>query len=53
MNNCSNLNKVRTNIDRIDNEIVKSIGERSFYVIEAAKFKNNSQEVKAPKLIYY
>lgn len=53
MNNCSNLNKVRTNIDRIDNEIVKSIDERSFYVIEAAKFKNNSQEVKAPKLIYY
>ncbi|AJA46935.1 chorismate mutase [Clostridium pasteurianum DSM 525 = ATCC 6013] len=51
MNNCKNLNEVRENIDRIDNEIVKLIAERSYYVKQAASFKKDSQDVEAPKRV--
>lgn len=46
---CESLEEVRENIDRIDREIVKLIAERSAYVAEAANFKKNSDEVKAPQ----
>lgn len=48
---CENLNEVRENIDRIDKEIVKLIAERSTYVVQAANFKKNSDEVKAPQRV--
>ena len=45
---CSSLEEVRSNIDRIDNEIIKLIAERGNYVIQASKFKKNEASVKAP-----
>lgn len=48
MENCSNLEEVRMNIDQIDQRIVKLISERSFYVKQAARFKKTTDDVKAP-----
>jgi isochorismate pyruvate lyase len=51
MNICKDLNEVRENIDRIDKQIVKLIAERSYYVKQAANFKKDTQDVKAPKRV--
>lgn len=51
MNDCKDLNQVRENIDRIDNQIVKLIAERSYYVKQAAGFKKDTQAVKAPNRV--
>jgi len=48
---CEKLEKIRENIDRIDKQIVKLIAERSTYVVQAADFKKNSDEVKAPERV--
>lgn len=48
---CENLEQVRENIDRIDREIVKLIAERGTYVVQAAKFKNTTDDVKAPQRV--
>jgi isochorismate pyruvate lyase len=51
VNNCRDLNEVRENIDRIDNQIVKLIAERSYYVKQAANFKKETEDVKVPKRV--
>jgi len=43
---CQTLGEVRTNIDRIDHQIVALIGERGGYVREAARFKANPAVVE-------
>ncbi len=43
---CENLEQVRENIDRIDNEIIKLIAERGTYVVQASTFKKNEEGVK-------
>ena len=43
---CDTLGQVRTNIDRIDRQIVALIGERGGYVREAARFKANPAAVE-------
>lgn len=43
---CQTLGEVRTNIDRIDRQIVALIGERGGYVREAARFKENPAAVE-------
>ena len=48
---CSSLEEVRSNIDRIDNEIIKLIAERSDYVKQASSFKKNESGVKAPNRV--
>lgn len=48
---CKSLNEVRENIDRLDNEIVKLIAERSTYVSQAANFKKTTDDVKAPERV--
>ena len=48
---CESLEEVRKNIDRIDREIVKLIAQRSTYVAQAANFKKNSDDVKAPERV--
>lgn len=48
---CENLEEVRSNINRIDNIIIKLIAERSDYVKQAAKFKKSENGVKAPARI--
>ena len=48
---CKDLNEVRSNIDRLDNEIVKLISEREGYVKQASNFKKDTDGVKAPKRV--
>jgi isochorismate pyruvate lyase len=48
---CKTLGEVRTNIDRLDREIVRLIAERGRYVHEAARFKANSAQVEAPQRV--
>lgn len=48
---CNNLEEVRANIDRIDNEIIKLIAERGQYVSQAAAFKKNEEGVKDPSRV--
>lgn len=43
---CETLGEVRTNIDRIDRQIVALIAERGGYVREAARFKANPAAVE-------
>lgn len=42
------LEEIRRNIDFIDQQIVQLLGERHFYVKQAAKFKTSTDGVKAP-----
>jgi isochorismate pyruvate lyase len=44
---CSSINNIRTEIDRIDRQIVALIGERAGYVRAAAKFKTSAADVRA------
>ena len=43
---CENLEQVRENIDRLDNEIIKLIAERGTYVVQASAFKKDEEGVK-------
>lgn len=45
---CNSLEEVRSNIDRIDNEIIKLIAERGSFVVQASGFKKSENGVKAP-----
>jgi isochorismate pyruvate lyase len=46
---CKTLGEVRSNIDRLDRDIVRLIAERGRYVHEAARFKANPAQVEAPE----
>lgn len=48
---CSSLEEVRASIDRIDDEIIKLIAERTDYVKQASSFKKSEDGVKAPKRV--
>lgn len=48
---CKSLDEVRSNIDRIDDEIIGLIAERTGYVRQAAKFKTSTDGVKAPNRV--
>jgi len=48
---CSSLDEVRANIDRIDDEIIRLIAERGKYVVQASAFKKNENAVKAPNRV--
>ncbi|OQA75341.1 MAG: isochorismate-pyruvate lyase [Candidatus Dependentiae bacterium ADurb.Bin246] len=45
---CKNIREVRNNINNIDEQIVKLIALRGSFVKQAAKFKKDSDSVKAP-----
>jgi isochorismate pyruvate lyase len=45
---CANLLEVRTNIDRLDHEIIRLMAERGKYVAEAGRFKADPAAVSAP-----
>lgn len=51
MKECKSIEEVRANIDNLDNQIVKLISERSKFVEQAAKFKKDTDDVKAPKRV--
>ena len=44
---CKNIEEVRREIDKIDNEILSLIGKRLGFVKEIIKFKNNTDDVYA------
>ncbi|WP_322965304.1 chorismate mutase [Sphingomonas fuzhouensis] len=43
---CQNLGEVRTNIDRIDDQILRLMAERSRYVAQAGRFKTSAATVR-------
>ena len=49
--NCTTLEQVRSNIDRLDQQIVSLLAERSQYVSQAAHFKKDTDGVKAPQRV--
>jgi isochorismate pyruvate lyase len=46
---CQNIEEIRTEIDKLDREIIALIGKRFNYVKAAAKFKTSTTDVKAPE----
>jgi isochorismate pyruvate lyase len=44
---CSTIQEVRTEIDRIDRQVIALFGERFEYVKEIVRFKSNEEEVAA------
>ncbi len=48
---CTSLDEVRSNIDRIDRQLVALIAERGAFVRHAAAFKKTSAEVPAPQRV--
>jgi isochorismate pyruvate lyase len=46
---CQSLIDVRTEIDRIDREILALVGRRAGYVHAAARFKETEEAVAAPE----
>ena len=48
---CTTLEEVRTNIDRLDQQIVTLLAERGRYVSQAARFKKDTDGVKAPQRV--
>lgn len=48
---CSDIEEVRANIDRIDRQIVALLAEREGFVRQAAKFKKTTADVKAPQRV--
>ncbi|MFY9088611.1 chorismate mutase [Arcobacter aquimarinus] len=48
---CNSIDEVRNNINNIDEQIVKLIALRGSFVKQAAKFKKNNEDVKAPKRV--
>ncbi|MCF5232716.1 MULTISPECIES: chorismate mutase [unclassified Pseudomonas] len=49
--NCTSLEQVRENIDRLDQQIVTLLAERGHYVSQAARFKKDADGVKAPQRV--
>ncbi len=48
METCKSLDEVRGHIDRLDQQIIGLLSERSQYVKQAATFKKDTDAVKAP-----
>lgn len=48
---CKSIEAVRAHIDRIDRQIVALLAERAGYVKQAARFKKNTDDVKAPQRV--
>ncbi len=49
--NCTSIEEVRSNIDRIDRQIVALLAERGSFVKQAARFKKTTDDVKAPQRV--
>ena len=53
MKNCISLEEVRTEVDKIDSQLVDLISERSHLIRQAAAFKESVEEVKAETRIEF
>ncbi|BDB22044.1 hypothetical protein cym2001_54090 [Pseudomonas sp. CYM-20-01] len=49
--NTTSLEEIRTHIDRLDQQIVTLLAERGAYVSQAARFKKDTDSVKAPQRV--
>ncbi len=49
--NCQTIEAVRSQIDRIDRQIVTLLAERGAYIKQAAQFKKTTADVKAPQRV--
>jgi len=47
----NSLDDIRTNIDRLDSEIIRLMAERGALVRQAARFKSSQAEVAAPRRV--
>jgi len=47
MKECQTLDEVRTEVDKLDDEIVELIAQRNAYIHQAVRFKQSVDEVKA------
>jgi len=47
MKKCNSLQEVRDEIDKVDDNLVELISQRSYLIRQAAAFKNSVDEVKA------
>ncbi len=45
--NCQNITEIRSEIDRIDRQVIAILAKRFEYVKAAAKFKNSTTDVRA------
>jgi len=45
---CRSLEEIRTEIDRLDEQIIELLGRRATFVKAAAAFKTSASEVAAP-----
>lgn len=45
---CSSLAEIRDRIDALDRSIVRLLAERGEYVLQAAAFKKDADDVRAP-----
>lgn len=48
---CDSIEQVRSNIDRIDQQLVALLAERGAYVKQAAAFKTSTADVRAPQRV--
>lgn len=53
MKQCSTLEEVRKEVDKIDDKLLDLISERSHLIRQAASFKNSVDEVKAEDRIEF
>jgi isochorismate pyruvate lyase len=51
MKKCDSLEEVRLEIDKIDDQLVELIADRSHLVKQAASFKNSIEDIKADKRV--
>jgi isochorismate pyruvate lyase len=51
IDNCQDIEQVRTHIDHIDQQIVALLAERGAYVKQAARFKKTTVDVQAPQRV--
>ncbi len=51
MKECSSLEEVRNEVDKLDDEIVKLIAMRNAYIHQAVRFKQSVEEVKAEERV--
>jgi isochorismate pyruvate lyase len=45
---CTDIHEIRSEIDRLDRQMLALLGERARYVTAATRFKTDEQAVKAP-----
>jgi isochorismate pyruvate lyase len=48
---CNSLEEVRTHIDSLDRQIVALLAARGGFVMQAARFKKTTDDVKAPQRV--